>query len=145
MSNRQDEGSVAGAAMPHRTLRCLAAVITALVGTMIVSSAGTAAAAVGGVATPSTVRLGHAPRLPGGAVAVSPLSGTTTLRVDIVLQPRNPGQLTSYASAVSTPGSSQYRHYLGERAFVSRFGPSCGNHRVGHGGRWSAPGCAPGR
>jgi subtilase family serine protease len=101
-------------------------VITALVGTVIVSSAGSAGAGVGGVATPSTVRLGHAPRLPGGAVAVSPLSGTTPLRVDVVLQPRNPTQLTSYASAVSTPGSSQYRHYLSERAFVSRFGPSAG-------------------
>jgi subtilase family serine protease len=105
-------------------------VITALVGTVIVSSAGSAGASagagVGGVATPSTVRLGHAPRLPGGAVAVSPLSGTTPLRVDVVLQPRNPTQLASYASAVSTPGSSQYRHYLSERTFVSRFGPSAG-------------------
>ena len=59
-------------------------------------------------------------------MAVSPLSGTTSLRVDVVLQPRNPTQLASYVWVVSTPGSSQYRHYLSERGFVSRFGPSAG-------------------
>jgi subtilase family serine protease len=122
MGNRQDNRSVAGATNRHRALRCLAAVTTALVGTVIVSSAGSAGA--GGAATPAAVRVGHPPRLPSGAVAVSPLSGSTSLRVDVVLQPRNPAQLTSYALAVSTPGSSQYRHFLGERGFVSRFGPS---------------------
>jgi subtilase family serine protease len=121
MGNRDDHRSVAGATSRRRTLRCVAVVTTALVGTVIVSSASSAG--VGAAATPAAVRVGHPPRLPGGAVAVAPLSGATSLRVDVVLQPRNPAQLTSYAWAVSTPGSSQYRHFLGERAFVSRFGP----------------------
>ena len=47
-----------------------------------------------------------------------------TLSVDVVLQPRDPAALASYAQAVSTPGSAQYRHYVTVAQFVSLFGPT---------------------
>ena len=75
-------------------------------------------------ASSAKVRLGRPPVLPAGATAVSALPGATTLRVDVVLQPRNRAGLGRYATAVSTPGSGQFRHFLSEPQFVSRFGPA---------------------
>ena len=77
---------------------------------LTVSSAGTAAV-VSGVRRPEP----PAPRS-GWDPAVSPAvpwrcsrcPAPTALRVDVVLQPRDPAGLTSYAVAVSTPGSGQY-------------------------------------
>ena len=80
----------------------------------------------GATGAPSKIRLGFAPEIPSGAAAVSPLTSAAILRVDVVLQPRDPAALTSYAQAVSTPGSGQYRHYLSEAQFVARFGPTRG-------------------
>ena len=78
----------------------------------------------GATGAPTRIRLGFAPEVPSGAAAVSPLAAAAILRVDVVLQPRDPAGLTSYAQAVSTPGSGQYRHYLSEAQFVARFGPT---------------------
>jgi subtilase family serine protease len=47
-------------------------------------------------------------------------------RVDVRvwLAGRDPKGLDSYAQAVSTPGSAQYRHFLTPTQFNQRFGPS---------------------
>ncbi len=84
------------------------------------------ARSAGATGAPSKIRLGFAPEIPSGAAAASPLTSAAILRVDVVLQPRNPAALTSYAQAVSTPGSGQYRRYLSEAQFVARFGPTRG-------------------
>jgi subtilase family serine protease len=105
-----------------RMARGIALAVVVLAGMLLLSPVGPAEA--GGVAAPSKVRLGHTPRIPAGASAVSALPATTALKVDVVLQPRDPAALTSYAQAVSTPGSGQYRRYLSERQFVNRFGPT---------------------
>ena len=73
---------------------------------------------------PATVRLGLAPRLPRGAVALASLPSGAPLQIDVVMQPRHPAALSSYAEAVSTPGSPLYRHYLGKDEFLRTFGPT---------------------
>ncbi|MGC9220893.1 MAG: protease pro-enzyme activation domain-containing protein [Solirubrobacteraceae bacterium] len=67
---------------------------------------------------------GHAPALPAGLRARGPLVSSRSLRVDVVLASSDPQGLSSYAQAVSTPGSSDYRRYLSPPEFAVRFGAS---------------------
>jgi NaMN:DMB phosphoribosyltransferase len=76
-----------------RRARILVAGLTGLLAVAVVVSGAPAGA------TSAQVRLGHPPRLPAGATAVSALPGATTLRVDVVLQPRDPEGLAAYASS----------------------------------------------
>ncbi len=69
-------------------------------------------------------RIGQAPRLPAGTHVVAALPPSTTLHVDIVLKPRDPAALASFAAEVSTPGSPLYRRFLPRGAFAGRFGPA---------------------
>jgi subtilase family serine protease len=46
------------------------------------------------------------------------------MTVTVVLQPRDPGGLQDFATAVSTPGSSIYHQYLSVAQFRARFGPT---------------------
>lgn len=111
---------VARVLVPRRSTRFPALSAALLVGLMVaVPASGPPAGA-----SVAAARVGSVPRLPVGAAAVSPLPRTTALRIDVVLRPRDAAQLASFAQAVSTPGSSEYRHYLSESQFVSRFGPS---------------------
>jgi Pro-kumamolisin, activation domain/Putative Ig domain len=75
-------------------------------------------------ATPRQVHVGTAPALPPGAKAVGALASPTPLSVAVTLQPRDPAALAAYATAVSTPGSSDYRDYLTVAQFAQRFGPT---------------------
>jgi hypothetical protein len=52
------------------------------------------------------------------------LAATTRLAVDVVMQPSDPAALASFATAVSTPGSALYHHFLAPGAFPQRFGPT---------------------
>ena len=69
-------------------------------------------------------RIGSKPSLPSGAKAVGALSQSTQLSVTVTLQPRDPAALAAYATAVSTPGSSEYHDYLSVAEFAHRFGPT---------------------
>lgn len=75
-------------------------------------------------AAPGRVRVGVAPRYPSGATPAAALPGSTKLSVLVALRPRDPAALASYASAVSEPGSSLFRHYLRVAQFRARFAPS---------------------
>src|ERR1039458_1510046 len=57
-------------------------------------------------------RVGTVPSIPNGATIPTPLPTTTTLHIDVVLQPRDPAALAQFATEVSTPGSPLYRQYL---------------------------------
>jgi subtilase family serine protease len=94
-----------------------AAVLTVLVIGALLSGATTATAA-------SLSRVGAAPQRPAGMRVIGLLAGTTRIPVTITLQPPDPAALQSYATAVSTPGSSAYRDYLSVAAFRARFGPT---------------------
>jgi len=69
-------------------------------------------------------RVGPVPRPPLGARALGSLAATTTLHLDVVLQPRDPAALARFATDVSTPGSALYRHYLAPGQFPDVFGPT---------------------
>ena len=62
-------------------------------------------------------------RLPLGTRAVGPLSGASRLSVDVALRPADPAALTAFAQAVTTPGSAEFRHFIGPGEFAARFGP----------------------
>ena len=67
---------------------------------------------------------GSVPKLPGGSRAIGALPGGTSITVDVALRPRDRSALDAFASAVSTPGSPMFRHYLAPGEFAGRFGPT---------------------
>ncbi|HWF75446.1 MAG TPA: protease pro-enzyme activation domain-containing protein [Solirubrobacteraceae bacterium] len=91
---------------------CAAAVIVAC------APAASAAVSVRGV------RVGSAAAIPAAARVLGLLAPVTKLDVTVALAPRDPAGLAAFASAVSTPGSPEYRQYLTVAQFASRFGPT---------------------
>lgn len=77
-----------------------------------------------GAASARQVRLGSAPLLPAGAKVVASDAAVHSLQLTIALEPRDPVALEAYASAVSSPDSSDYRHFLTTRQFRARFAPT---------------------
>ena len=68
--------------------------------------------------------IGSGPSVPQGAQPIGQLPGSSALTVDVVLQPRDPAALATFATEVSTPGSSLFRHFLAPGQFASVFGPT---------------------
>ena len=101
-------------------------VITSLAIVLAIAGAAVSADATGAAAAsrPALVRIGSIPNLGAGAVALGRLAGSSHLRVDVELSPRNSTALAEYAAEVSTPGTSLYRHYLSRGAFATQFGPT---------------------
>ncbi len=64
--------------------------------------------------------------VPPGATLLGPAPSTTTLPLDITLQPRDPAALATEVRAVSDPASPEYRHFLTPAEFAQRFGPTPG-------------------
>jgi hypothetical protein len=80
------------------------------------------AVAAGGATGPATVAVsGSGPALPPARV-LGRVAAHSRLSLTVVLAPRNPAGLAAFASAVSTPGSPSYRHYLSVHQFAARFG-----------------------
>jgi hypothetical protein len=75
-------------------------------------------------AAPRTARVGPRPPVPAGAAVVGTLQSTTPIEVTVALKPHDPAALEAYATAVSTPGSSLYHHFLSVSEFRRRFAPS---------------------
>jgi subtilase family serine protease len=78
----------------------------------------------GASAASSRANVGSAARLPAGSLVLGSLSSAGAVHVTVALEPRNAGQLSSMATAVSTPGSPLFRHYLSVSQFAQRFGAS---------------------
>jgi subtilase family serine protease len=95
----------------------------AMVGVVLMTALGLVPTSSAGAAS-NPVRIGGVPRPGLGSVKLPPLPRTAEIRVDVTLQPRHPAALADYAQAVSTPGSSLYRHYLAPGQFVDQFGPT---------------------
>ena len=62
--------------------------------------------------------------LPRGAQVDGPLDASKPVHVEVALKVPNMAALQAFATAVSTPGSSEYRHYLAKGQFATQFGPS---------------------
>jgi subtilase family serine protease len=96
-----------------------------LLRSVVALAAFVAPAAVGVSTAPaatSRASVGSAVRLPASSLVLGSLSSATALHVTVALEPRNAGQLSSMATAVSTPGSPLFRHYLSVSQFAQRFG-----------------------
>jgi subtilase family serine protease len=93
--------------------------LAALLAVALASAGGAAARA-----TPdaSLQRVGRVPALPAGASRLGPLAGSLTMHATVTLRPRDAAALAAFATAVSTPTSPEYRHFLSVRAFARRFG-----------------------
>lgn len=89
-------------------------------------------------------RVGFAPRLPSEASVTGAQAGSTRMQIAVALAPRDPAALKSFASAVSTPGSSSYRRYITPAQFARRFGPTSAQIAAVE-GSLRAHGLAPGR
>jgi subtilase family serine protease len=99
----------------------LAAAATTVAAMTMVSLSGSAGATprqgylrLAGSAVPAA---GHGPEI--GAV-----TGSARLTVQVWLRPGNLAAAQAYATAVSTPGSGLFHHYLSPDAYTARFGAS---------------------
>ena len=104
--------------MRFAALGCACAVVIALA---LPAPAGSVAV---GDASAGVALLGAAPSLPQGARITGSLAAGTRMHVTITLQPRDPLALQNFATAVSTPGSPEFRHYITPAEFAQRFGPT---------------------
>jgi subtilase family serine protease len=101
-----------------------AAVLVTLGSGLAMGSAG-AATGPGGTGATGDVRLpGPAPTLPSGAAVVGPSTPSNQVTAAVSLEPRDPAALQAFVTAVSTPGSPQFHHYLAAGQFGSTFGPT---------------------
>ena len=92
-----------------------------LAGGAVTAAVVVAAVAPAGAST-ARVRVGSTTPLPAGARVTGTTPASTSLMLTIALQPQDPSGLASYATAVSTPGSSLFRHYLTVAQFAQRYG-----------------------
>jgi subtilase family serine protease len=92
--------------------------IALLVGAILLSCASASAAAS------ARTSVGVAPPLPAGAAVTGSTPAVQTVHVTVSLAPRDPAALEAFATAVSTPGSPDFRDYLSVPQFVQRFAPS---------------------
>ncbi len=104
--------------------------IAALMACIAVSGSVVVGAAVRAGAVPSSsaprawVRSAHSvPTLPKGSRAIGLLARATTVHAEVLLKGRDPDALDNFDTAVSTPGSPSFRHYLAPGAFAGTFGP----------------------
>ena len=90
------------------------------------------------------VRVGSAAVLPAGATLVASDASVRSLDLTITLEPRDPAALSSYADGVSSPGNTDFRHFLTTAEFRRHFAPTRATVRaVDHSLR--AHGLKPGR
>jgi subtilase family serine protease len=98
--------------------------VSLLGGSLGLTAAARASAAPPTAAPPAAARVGSVPVLPSGTRRAGTLAPFTRIRAVVALAPRDPGTLSRYVTAVSTPGTAEYRHYLSPAQFAARFGPS---------------------
>jgi subtilase family serine protease len=103
-----------------------------------VASAAVAAMVIVGISGPAAAapRPGYL-RLAGSAVpftsprrAIGAVAGSERLDIQVWLQPSHLSAAQQYATAVSTPGSGLFHHYLSPAAYTARFGASAAAARA---------------
>jgi hypothetical protein len=76
----------------------------------------------GATSTGAMVRLSSGHSVPKGADVLSQVGDSTSLSGEVSLAPADPGALSAYATAVSTPGSAEFHQYLSPGTFAQQFG-----------------------
>jgi hypothetical protein len=96
--------------------------------TVVVLSALAAVPAKAGAAPPSApagrLDIQPAAAVPAGASLTGAVPAERAVSATVVLAPRDPAAVAAAVADVSTPGSPEYRHYLGPGEFAARFGPT---------------------
>lgn len=69
-------------------------------------------------------RVGVAPKVPAGATLVATEASVRSMQITITLAPRDPVALRLYADGVSSPGNTDFRHFLTTAEFRTRFAPT---------------------
>jgi YVTN family beta-propeller protein len=67
---------------------------------------------------------GEVAQIPFGDTLVGPADPSTTLSLDVTLQPRDPAALAAAVQAVSTKGSAQYHQFINPTEFAQLYGPT---------------------
>jgi hypothetical protein len=80
------------------------------------------AVSAGASDAPSSVVVGARPPALADAAAIGAVAPRTRLALTVVLKSRDPAGLAALVSAVTTPGSTSYHHYLTVGEFAARFG-----------------------
>ncbi len=75
-------------------------------------------------AAPRVVTVTPRPAVPQNATAQGAVTSSSAISGTVGLKPRHAAALSAYAQAVSTPGSSQYHHYLSLAQFNADYAPS---------------------
>jgi subtilase family serine protease len=117
LSQRKDIGMSGGTIRRRVVVSGVAAVALAFMG---LTSASGATAAASRTAIADTLPSWATPS--AGVAAPAVTNGTLSAR--IYLAGQNPAGLTAYATAVSTPGSALYRHYLTPAEVQTLYGPT---------------------
>jgi len=75
---------------------------------------------------PSTAltRVGVVSPVVGSSAELGAAPADAHLQFEVILKPRDPGALTNFATAVSTPGNPLYRHFLPKGGLAETFGPT---------------------
>src|SRR5665213_144340 len=121
---------VASQRLPGRLVRqfCRACVAVTATGIVLTSAVSASAAVTNmsapSMSAPSASPVGTAPAVPLGARTAGAAPLDEQVAFDVVLRPRDQSGLDALVSAVSTPGSSQYGHFLHSGEFANRFGPT---------------------
>ena len=95
-----------------------------VIGTGLFNSGSASASAAPDHAVSARTTIGRTAPVPQGAARLGPAPATAPLRIDVVLEPRDPSALARFAAAVSTPGNPQYRHFLPRGQLARAFGPT---------------------
>jgi hypothetical protein len=103
----------------------LAALSIAAIGPTAISAFGVGASEAA-AAQPKVLLPQAVPNLPAGTARLGAAPSNEALDLDVVLAGQNPSGLTQAVSAVSTPGSPEYHHYLSASQFAATYGPSAG-------------------
>ncbi len=109
-------------------LRRFAAVL--LAGAALSPLAGSLATSSAAVSPTALVTVTPRAEVPLGARYLSRVAPSTPVTFGLVLAPRDQAALSSYAQAVSTPGSPEFHRYLSRSEFASRFGASASTRRA---------------
>ncbi|MCI4331685.1 MAG: PKD domain-containing protein [Thermoplasmata archaeon] len=119
-----------------RTLALLVALVTIAAAWPLLAPAGpvgrllphTAAPEPPSLAPGRSVEIAPAYHLMPGVVDLGPLPTATPLRIAVGLAPTDPSGLTAQEVLEYTPGTPQYRHFLGVTDLTARFGPSASEY-----------------
>ncbi len=108
----------------RRPLTAASIAAATLAGALAVSAPAALAAPRPSPAAVRLVRVGAAPALPSGDRLAGAVKPTAEVTGTVALRLGNPGAVTAFIDAASSPRSPAYHHYLARGEFTRRFGPT---------------------